>query len=174
MPDYGLQWWLGDFHYAGRTAHTFLASGHGGQRIHVFPELDLVVVIAQEVFDNPPADLNALAILTRYVLPAADPAAELTEAVELPPATLARYAGRYAGSGGEIGVEYGDGRLVAEAEGAPMIELRPVSETRFVGTVAGLLDVYFEFRVGPTGTVDGVRTTWGFDETEFVRVEPGR
>jgi hypothetical protein len=55
-----------------------------------------------------------------------------------------------------------------------MIELRPVSETRFVGTVAGLLDVYFEFRVGPTGTVDGVRTTWGFDETEFVRVEPGR
>ncbi len=173
MPDYGLQWWLGDFHYAGRTAHTFLASGHGGQRIHVFPELDLVVVIAQEVFDNPPADLNALAILTRYVLPAADPTAQLPEAVELPPATLARYAGRYAGSGGEISVEYGDGRLTAEAEGAPTIELRLLSETRFVGTVAGLLDVYFEFRVGPTGTVDGVRTTWGFDETEFVRVEPG-
>ena len=170
MPDYGLQWWRGAHHYADRSAFTYFASGHGGQRIHVFPELDLVVVITQQVFDNPFADLNALAILARHVLPAADPAGRFPEPVAVSSEELGRYAGRYVDDGEEVRVWFENDLLLAEAEGAPTLELTAVGDTRFAATVAGLLDIFFEFRVDAAGAVEGLRTTFGFDESEFTRV----
>jgi len=70
-PDYGLHWWGGEHHYQERSARIVMASGHGGQRLFVVPEFDLVVVVVQQVFENPMSDANNLAIMTQYVLPAA-------------------------------------------------------------------------------------------------------
>ena len=68
-PDYGYQWWCGDFYFGSKKVKTFLASGHGGQRIHIFPNLDMVVVITQQVFNNPMGQMNPIILLSNYILP---------------------------------------------------------------------------------------------------------
>jgi CubicO group peptidase (beta-lactamase class C family) len=184
-PNYGFQWWCGDFHYAGRSAYAFLASGHGGQTIFVFPAFDLLVVLTHEVFDNPMGQLHDTSILTRYVLPAADSALhasggeldpEASGASETPieadAAALARYAGLYSAGQEELRVEYRDGRLYANAEGAPEMRMIPLGDTRFRATALDLIDVRFNFDVDDRGVVRGLRAAWGFNDTTFERVDP--
>jgi CubicO group peptidase (beta-lactamase class C family) len=197
-PNYGYQWWCGDFRYADRSAYTFLASGHGGQKVFVFPRFDLVVVITHEVFDNPLGELRNTAILSRYVLPAADsalapsapgtatgagpeiPAAAGTRetagaratALEPDVATLARYAGVYTAAEEQLTIEYRDGTLHARAEGAPPMEMVALSERRFQATVFDLVDVFFAFDLTSQGVARAVRATWGFNDTVFERAEP--
>jgi CubicO group peptidase (beta-lactamase class C family) len=171
-PDYCLLWWCGDFHYGDRSAWTFFASGHGGQKIFVFPEFDLVVVVTQQVFDNPYDELNNLAIMSRYVLPAVDRPGGPDTPPDLDAAALARYEGLYAGSGAPIRVELRDGELIAQAEDAPTMPLLPIGEGRFRGTVFDLLDVQFAFEPIGSDLPDAIRVTWGFREDEFRRVDP--
>lgn len=171
-PDYCLLWWCGDMHYGGRSAWTFLASGHGGQKIFVFPDLDLVVVVTQQVFENPYEELNNLAIMSRYVLPAADPEFQDAAPVQLDRDALARYEGYYSGPTSSIRVELRDGSLFADSEDAPTIRLQPLGEGRFRGTVMDMLDVEFEFQVGDSDRAQSIRVTFGFREDQFTRVEP--
>jgi CubicO group peptidase (beta-lactamase class C family) len=98
QPNYGYQWWCGDFHFGDRAAFTYFASGHGGQKIYVFPDLDLVVVLTHAVFDNPMGELHNSAILARYVLAAATGKAPQPDPVRLDSVALARYVGEYAAS----------------------------------------------------------------------------
>jgi CubicO group peptidase (beta-lactamase class C family) len=68
--DYGYLWW-GDF-YRNRTGPyaSFSARGWGGQRIHVFPDLDLVVVFTGGNYESwEPVD----AIMDSCILPAVRP-----------------------------------------------------------------------------------------------------
>ena len=44
-PPYGYQWWLPDFPANGKVYPSFTARGWGGQRIAVFPTLEMVVVL---------------------------------------------------------------------------------------------------------------------------------
>jgi CubicO group peptidase (beta-lactamase class C family) len=193
-PNYGYQWWCGDFQYADRSAYTFFASGHGGQKIFVFPGFDLVVVITHEVFDNPLGELRNTAILSRYVLPAADstlapstPAAATGAATDasgetrepaphetpLEPdaATLVRYAGLYQAAEQQLTIELRDGALYAHAEEAPPMQLVPLSERRFRATVFDLVDVNFVFDLTEEGVVRGARATWGFNDTVFEKAD---
>jgi CubicO group peptidase (beta-lactamase class C family) len=64
---YGYQWWLRSYDYGSKSAPCFFAAGWGGQRIHVFPELDMVVVFTggNYVDEEPVGD-----IITRFILPA--------------------------------------------------------------------------------------------------------
>ncbi len=64
---YGYQWWLRSYDYGSKSAPCFFAAGWGGQRIHVFPELDMVVVFTggNYVGEEPVGE-----IITRFVLPA--------------------------------------------------------------------------------------------------------
>ncbi len=183
MPNYGFQWWCGDFQYAGRSAYAFLASGHGGQTIFVFPAFDLVVVLTHEVFDNPLGELHNTSILTRYVLPAADsmprapggewdPEASDTP-IELDAEALTGYAGLYSGGQQELTIEYRDGELYAHAEGAPEMRMIPLSDTAFRATALGLIDLRFTFDVDGRGQVRELRAAWGFNDTVFRRVDRG-
>ena len=171
-PDYCLLWWCGDFHYGSGSAWTFFASGHGGQKIFIFPDLDLVVVVTQQVFDNPYDELNNLAILSRYVLPSTNPASRVATPVELDSETLAGYEGLYSGRGLPIQVLLRDGTLIAESEDAPTVQLVPLGEGRFMGTVFDLLDVQFAFEPSGAERPEVVRATWGFRDDEFRRVDP--
>jgi CubicO group peptidase (beta-lactamase class C family) len=64
---YGYQWWRQTYQSNSTSVDSFFAGGWGGQRIMVFPGLDLVVVftggnyVAEEPVDE---------IITRYILPA--------------------------------------------------------------------------------------------------------
>lgn len=64
---YGYQWWLKTYHLNSTSVDSFYASGWGGQRISVFPSLDMVVVFTggNYVGEEPVDD-----IIARFILPA--------------------------------------------------------------------------------------------------------
>ena len=64
---YGYQWWLRAYDYGSESAPCFFAAGWGGQRIHVFPALDMVVVFTggNYVSEDPAGE-----IIASFILPA--------------------------------------------------------------------------------------------------------
>jgi len=64
---YGYQWWLRTYRVGSTSVDSFYADGWGGQRITVFPSLDMVLVFTggNYVGDEPVDE-----IITRYILPA--------------------------------------------------------------------------------------------------------
>jgi CubicO group peptidase (beta-lactamase class C family) len=64
---YGYQWWLRTYHFDSTSVDAFFAAGWGGQRITVFPSLDMVVVFTGGNYvEAEPVD----EIITRHILPA--------------------------------------------------------------------------------------------------------
>jgi CubicO group peptidase (beta-lactamase class C family)/penicillin V acylase-like amidase (Ntn superfamily) len=67
---YGYQWWQRTYRYGSTSVDSFYAAGWGGQRIIVFPSLDMVLVftgwnyVGEEPVDE---------IVTQYILPAVHP-----------------------------------------------------------------------------------------------------
>jgi CubicO group peptidase (beta-lactamase class C family) len=169
-PDYALHWWCGDFHYRGKSAYVYMASGHGGQKIFVVPDLDMVIVLTHQVFDNDFGELNNLAILSRYLLPAADPTTAEEVSVPLAPEVLSSYVGEYRAPRGDFRIEVADGALRLSAEGSPPLIVEPVGEARFRGYVEGLLEVYLEFDLVDRGVAQGGRVTFGFTKDVMERI----
>jgi CubicO group peptidase (beta-lactamase class C family) len=64
---YGYQWWLRSYDYGSESAPCFFAAGWGGQRIHVFPALDMVVVFTggNYISEDPAGE-----IIASFILPA--------------------------------------------------------------------------------------------------------
>jgi hypothetical protein len=122
------------------------------------------------VFDNPFGELNNLAILSRYVLPASDPALPEEPVVELTSEALAAYVGEYQAPQGDFRIEVADGGLRLSGEGSPPMVIEPLGSTRFRGTIEGLVDVYFEFDLDATGVAQGGRATFGFRDDLFRRI----
>ena len=66
---YGYQWWLRAYDSGSNAVDTFYAAGWGGQRISVFPDLDMVVVFTGGNYvDQVPVD----EIITRFILPSVE------------------------------------------------------------------------------------------------------
>jgi CubicO group peptidase (beta-lactamase class C family) len=64
---YGYLWWFKSYTVNNQSYNSFFAEGWGGQKIAVFPDLNMVVVFTGANYVlNPPCD----DILTRFVLPA--------------------------------------------------------------------------------------------------------
>jgi CubicO group peptidase (beta-lactamase class C family) len=64
---YGYLWWLNTYHTNSHSVDAYFASGWGGQRIFVFPGLDMVVVLTGGNYATHEPDQE---ILTRHILPA--------------------------------------------------------------------------------------------------------
>jgi CubicO group peptidase (beta-lactamase class C family) len=64
---YGYQWWLKTYHSDSMSVDSYYAAGWGGQRIMVFPSLNIVVVFTggNYVGESPVDE-----IITRHILPA--------------------------------------------------------------------------------------------------------
>jgi CubicO group peptidase (beta-lactamase class C family) len=56
--DYGYKWWLYTFEINSEQIETFSASGWGGQKIFVFPSLDMVVVTTAGYYDEPQSEFH--------------------------------------------------------------------------------------------------------------------
>ena len=50
--EYGYLWWLKDFGTAGRPAPAAYMSGNGGNKVMVFPTLDVAVVVTSTNFNQ--------------------------------------------------------------------------------------------------------------------------
>jgi CubicO group peptidase (beta-lactamase class C family) len=71
--DYGYLWWLRAFEADGRKFRAWYMSGNGGNKVAVFPDQDLVVVLTSTNFNTRGMHEQTDRLLTEYVLPAVRP-----------------------------------------------------------------------------------------------------
>jgi CubicO group peptidase (beta-lactamase class C family) len=73
MPiGYGYQWWLNNFNLNNKIINSYVADGYGGQRIYVFPDLEMVVVFTAGNYSMPGMMVINMMnnIVNNYILPA--------------------------------------------------------------------------------------------------------
>ncbi|HEX6817163.1 MAG TPA: serine hydrolase, partial [Ktedonobacterales bacterium] len=68
--EYGYLWWLRRFSSGNRSYAAFLMSGNGGNKVAVFPQLDLVAVITSTNFGARDMHEQTDRLLCEYILPA--------------------------------------------------------------------------------------------------------
>jgi CubicO group peptidase (beta-lactamase class C family) len=68
--DYGYLWWIKSFRSGGKSNAAYLMNGNGGNKIVVFPALDLAVVITSTNFNTRGMHEQTDKLLTDYILPA--------------------------------------------------------------------------------------------------------
>ena len=69
---YGYQWWLKDFTSATTVLkhRAYYMAGNGGNKIAIFKDLNMVVVITSEHFNQPDMHKQTTGLLQDYILPA--------------------------------------------------------------------------------------------------------
>lgn len=72
ITGYGYQWWLGHFDFEGRQLETFAAWGFGQQLLMVIPQLQLVIAVNSNAWEERPDQTNQVfSLIKRFLLPAA-------------------------------------------------------------------------------------------------------
>ncbi len=71
--EYGYLWWLKAFKSSGKGYPAFFMSGNGGNKVAVFPALDLSVVITSTNYSTRGMHEQTEKLLTDYILPAVAP-----------------------------------------------------------------------------------------------------
>jgi CubicO group peptidase (beta-lactamase class C family) len=71
--EYGYLWWLKAFKSGGKGYPAFFMSGNGGNKVAVFPGLDLTVVITSTNYGARGMHEQTEKLLTDYILPAVGP-----------------------------------------------------------------------------------------------------
>jgi CubicO group peptidase (beta-lactamase class C family) len=71
--EYGYLWWLKAFKSNGKGYPALYMNGNGGNKIVVFPELDLAVVITSTNYNTPGMHEQTEKLLSNYILPAVGP-----------------------------------------------------------------------------------------------------
>jgi CubicO group peptidase (beta-lactamase class C family) len=66
--DYGYFWWLRSFKSGQRTFRSYLMQGNGGNKVAVFPDLKMVVVITTTNYNLKGAHELSDRLLTRFIL----------------------------------------------------------------------------------------------------------
>jgi CubicO group peptidase (beta-lactamase class C family) len=69
QTNYGYLWWLKDFKVGERSWSAYFMSGNGGNKVAVFPQLDMVVVIASTNYNSKGMHEQTERLLTEYILP---------------------------------------------------------------------------------------------------------
>jgi CubicO group peptidase (beta-lactamase class C family) len=69
--EYGYLWWLKTFVPGDKSTAAFFMTGNGGNKVVVFPELDLVAVVTATNYNAKGMHESTERLLTEYVLPAA-------------------------------------------------------------------------------------------------------
>jgi CubicO group peptidase (beta-lactamase class C family) len=69
---YGYLWWLREFQSGDKKYSAYLMSGNGGNKVAVFPELNMVVVITSTNYNTKGMHEQTDRLLTDYILPSAE------------------------------------------------------------------------------------------------------
>ncbi len=91
---YGYQWWRGKAFINNQKIGVLYASGHGGQKIFIVPQLDLVAVFTSKVF-NPTGHRGPEKTLIKYILPSMIPDRPPRKIAKLDPEFSDRLTGKY-------------------------------------------------------------------------------
>jgi CubicO group peptidase (beta-lactamase class C family) len=71
--NYGYLWWLKSFGAPGHMQAAYFMSGNGGNKVAVFPDLDMVAVVTSTNYNTHGMHEQTERILNEYVVPAAAP-----------------------------------------------------------------------------------------------------
>jgi CubicO group peptidase (beta-lactamase class C family) len=71
--NYGYLWWLKSFGAPGHMHAAYFMSGNGGNKVAVFPDLDMVAVITSTNYNTRGMHEQTEKLLSEYVVPAAAP-----------------------------------------------------------------------------------------------------
>ncbi len=69
QTQYGYLWWLKDFKTGDKTWSAYFMSGNGGNKVAVFPQLDMVVVITSTNYNTKGMHEQTERLQTDYILP---------------------------------------------------------------------------------------------------------
>jgi CubicO group peptidase (beta-lactamase class C family) len=70
--EYGYLWWLKKFKSGDRSYAAFFMSGNGGNKVMVFPDLDMTVVLTSTNYNTKGMHEQTEQLLTDYILPAVE------------------------------------------------------------------------------------------------------
>lgn len=170
LPDYGFQWWGGDYTYSTDSFSMYLASGHGGQKIVIIPSLNTVIVLTQQVFDNPFADLNFIAILSDYILPSikSSSQAKLNSEDSL---GLDKYVGHYVLSDESEYVDFSikEKTLLGESSTGEFNTFTPVAKNVFRTRISDLINIDITFTENSAGEISGFTTAFAFSIKNYLK-----
>jgi len=92
---YGYQWRCGKTLICDQEIEAFWASGTGGQKIYVFPKLDLVVVFTSKLFGNNSGHSRNESLLANFIIPAVVSPEYKRKVIKLDNTVLDTYVGEY-------------------------------------------------------------------------------
>jgi len=70
--EYGYLWWLRSFKSGAKKFAAYYMSGNGGNKVAVFPELEMVVVITSTNYSTPGMHQQTDRLLSEYILAAVE------------------------------------------------------------------------------------------------------
>jgi CubicO group peptidase (beta-lactamase class C family) len=71
--EYGYLWWIRSFKSGGKSYPAFYMNGNGGNKVLVFPGLDMAVVVTSTNFNTRGMHEQTEKLLTDYILAAVGP-----------------------------------------------------------------------------------------------------
>jgi CubicO group peptidase (beta-lactamase class C family) len=169
---YGYQWWIGKAKINNQTIKVLFASGHGGQKIFIVPELDLVAVFTSRVF-NSKGHSGPEGFLLKYIIPSIVPSVSPKKAIKLPPEILDRLTGKYESKAHGIvaPVFREEDKLYTRTSIFDKVELIPESETQFFGDSKNIGEFRINFIKNKQGEVKQSIVYLGFRGLEFDKIE---
>jgi CubicO group peptidase (beta-lactamase class C family) len=169
---YGYQWWLGKTTINNQTIEVLFASGHGGQKIFILPQLDLVAVFTSRVF-NSKGHSGPEGFLLKYIIPSIMPPISPKKAIKLSPDILDKLTGKYeAKEHGIVAPVFREGdKLYTRTSFWDKVELIPENETQFFGDSKNIGEFRINFIKDKQGNVKQSIVYLGFRGLHFDKIE---
>jgi CubicO group peptidase (beta-lactamase class C family) len=169
---YGYQWWIGKTEINNQAIKVLFASGHGGQKIFIIPELDLVAVFTSRVF-NSKGHSRPEGFLLKYIIPSIVPSAAPKKAIKLSPEILDALTGKYETKAyGIVAPIFRDGdKLYTRTSMFDRVELIPVGNTQFRGNSKNIGEFKIHFIKDERGNVTQCIAYIGFRGIQFDKIE---
>jgi len=162
---YGYQWWCGNTVIGNQTIHTYYASGRGGQYIFVIPILDLVVVFTSQVLNNSPEGIfRPQVMMAEYIIPANLPQSVPQKTIKLAPIVFEKYVGEYYFKmwNEKVSVVKDADKIYLMAPDGEKVELSPLTEYQFHGTLKDIGDIKINFHKNEKGEITNLNFIIGF------------
>jgi CubicO group peptidase (beta-lactamase class C family) len=169
---YGYQWWIGETTVNKQTIRVLFASGHGGQKIFIIPQLGLVVVFTSRVF-NSKGHSGPEGFLLKYIIPSIVPSVAPKKAIKLTPEILDRLTGKYETKAHDfIAPIFREGdRLYTRISLFDKVELIAESDNQFWGVSKNIGDFKIHFIKDERGKVKQFVAYLGFRGIHFDKIE---
>ena len=171
--NYGYQWWSGKTRVDHQEIESYFAWGRGGQYIFVIPECELVAVLTSRPYDNYIGAILPLGIVPNFIVKAALPNEPVRESAQLDSDLVGSYPGLYQSShlGIMLSVIEESGKLFAKIGSSEKVEITPLSENEFHGTIKDFGDFTIQFSEFENKIKTALQLNYGFFHEPFVRVQ---